>query len=172
MADQVKITSIDMLESFRAALIIFLNKGHQAVDEVSDEIRRVRGWIQNDQRVHWEGEMRRRQRVLDQANQELLSARLSGLRDSATLQERAVQKAKLAVAEADEKLRNIKRWNRDFDHAVEPLVKRLDSVRQLLDHDMPKGLAYIVQAHRTLEAYTETTAPVDSAAAEGGGKPV
>ncbi len=172
MADQVKITSLDVLESFRAAMILFLTKGHSALDEVGDEIRRTRGWIQNDQRTHWEGEMRRRQRVLDQAQQELLSARLSGLRDSTTLQERAVHKAKAAVAEADEKLRNVKRWNRDFDHAVEPLLKRLDGVRQLLDHDMPKGLAYIVQAQRTLEAYTEMTAPIDSAAAEGGEKPV
>jgi hypothetical protein len=32
-------------------------------------------------------------------------------------------------------------------------------LRYFLDHDMPKALAFLVQAQKTLEAYTEIPAP-------------
>jgi hypothetical protein len=159
MPEQVKVTSIDALESFRASLIVFLNDAHRCVDEVGDEVRRTRYWIANDQRTHWEGELRRRKRTLELAEQELFSAKLSSLRDNISAQELAVRRAKEAVAEAEEKLLMIKKWNRNFDSCADPLVKRMEGLRHFLDHDMPKAIAYLVQAQRTLESYTEIPAP-------------
>ena len=169
MSEQVKVTSIEALETFRSSLIVFISRAHRSVDEVCDEVRRTRQWLQHDQRMHWQNDARRWKRMLDQAVQELMSARLSSLRDSTTMQEQAVAKAKRGLAEAEEKLRVIKIWSRDFDHAVDPLTRRLDGLRQFLDLDLPKGLAFLVQAQRTLEAYAETAplrsepaAPADS----------
>ena len=168
MAEQAKITSLEALETFRANLIIFLNQAHRSVDEVLDEVRRTRVWLQTDQRLHWEGLLRKRRKLLDLAQQELLSTRLSGLRDTSTNQEVAVRKAKHAVAEAEEKLRNIKTWVRSYDHHAEPLTRRVESLRQYLNYDMPKGIAYLLQAQRTLEAYAEAgrsaSAPVPAPA--------
>ena len=159
MATQVKVTSIDALEAFRANLIIFLTQAHRSVDEVHDEVRRLRHWLQQDQRMFWEGQARKWRKTLDQAQQELMSARLSALRDSTSAQEMAVLKAKRALTEAEEKLRKVKLWNRDFDSQADPLIKRMDGLRHLLDYDLPKALAYLVQAQRTLDAYTEIPAP-------------
>ncbi|MES2568725.1 MAG: hypothetical protein V4710_01570 [Verrucomicrobiota bacterium] len=164
MADQAKITSIDALEAFRSSLIIFLNKAHGSVDSVNDEVRRTRSWLQSEQRLHWENQIRRWRRALDQAQQELMSARLSGLRDSTSSQEAAVLKAKRGLAESEEKLRSVKIWCRDFEHLAGPMVKRMEGFRQFLDFDMPKALAYLVQAQRTLQAYSETAAPGNSPA--------
>lgn len=159
MATQVKVTSIDALESFRASLIVFLTKAHQSLDEVGDEVRRTRLWLQNDQRLHWEGELRRRRRTLDQAQQELLSARLAELRSTTSAQQTAVLKAKRAVADAEDKLRTVKLWNRDFESTSDPLLRKLQSLRFFLDHDMPKAIAYLMQAQKTLETYTMTPTP-------------
>ena len=163
MAEQVKVTSIDALEAFRASLIVFLTTAHRCVDEVGDEVRRTRGWVQHDQRLHWEGQLRARKRKLDQAQGELMTARLSGLRDSTSAQQAAVTKAKRAVAEAEEKLHLVKLWARDFDHKLEPHTKTLESLRHLLDHDLPKGVAYLVKAQKTLDAYTERSASPEPA---------
>ena len=165
MAEHVKVTSIDALEAFRASLIVFLTTAHRCVDEVGDEVRRTRGWVQHDQRLHWEGQIRIRKRKLDQAEGELMTARLSGLRDSTSAQQAAVMKAKRALAEAEEKLRSVKLWARDFDHKLEPHTKTLEGLRHLLDHDLPKGIAYLVQAQKTLDAYTERSAPAEPASA-------
>ena len=163
MAEQAKITSLDALERFRADLIVFITTAHRCVDEAGDEVRRTRQWLQGEQRMHWEGEARRRKRVLDQAEADLYSARLSGLKDRTIVQEEAVRKAKRAMAEAEDKLRALKKWNRDFDHGADPLVKRLEGMRYFLDHDMPKALMYLVQAQQTLEAYAQAAAPPPAA---------
>jgi hypothetical protein len=159
MDNQAKVTSIDVLETFRSSLIIFMTNAQRAADEVGDEVRRTRLWLQHDQRMHWETEARKWQKKLDQATQELMSARLSNLRDSTTMQENAVRKAKEALHHAQEKLRAVKIWNRDFDSRMDPLVKRLGSFGQFLGYDMPKALAYLTQAQKTLESYAESTAP-------------
>jgi len=159
MANQVRVTSLDALESLRSALIIFLTKSRRSLDDARDDARRTRQWIQHDQRFHWEGQVRQRQKKLDQVEQELLSAKLSGLRDNLVFQQNAVRKAKAALVEAEEKLRCVKRWARDFDNAADPLLKRLEGLRQYLDFELPDAIAYLVQAQRTLEAYTEGPAP-------------
>ena len=159
MAEQAKVTSLDALERFRADLIIFITTAHRCVDEAGDEVRRTRQWIQGEQRVHWEGEARRRKRVLDQAEGDLYSARLSGLKDRTIVQEELVRRTKNALSEAEDKLRVLKKWNRDFEDRADPLVKRIEGMRYFLDHDMPKALTYLVQAQKTLEAYAETKMP-------------
>lgn len=153
MATQAKVTSTEALESFRASLIVCLNKLHQALDQVGDEIRRTRSWIQHEQRLLWEREVRTRARVLAQAEQELLSARMVKMVENHSVQQLAVHKAKRALDEAELKLRRVKVWSRDFDSSVEPLAGSLNTLREYLLQDMPKGIAYLLKAQKTLEDY-------------------
>lgn len=154
MGEQVKLTSLEALESLRAGLIVFLTRARRSLDQVNDEVRQTRQWLQHDRRVYWEDQLRRRRRMLDQVNGELMSARMSEFIDSPVVQQQALRKARLAVEEAEEKLRRVKRWTQSFDSTVDPMVKRLESLRHELDHQMPKALAYLVQIQRTLEGYT------------------
>jgi len=164
MANQVRVTSLDALETFRAHLIIFLAKAVGAVDEVGDEVRRTRSWVHNDQRHFWETQIKKRRRTLDQAQGEYMNARLSKLQDNIAAQKQAVQKAKRALAEAEEKLLLVKTWIRNFDSCTDPLMKKMSSLRQFLDFDMPKAVAFLVQAQKTLEAYTQIPSPESTAA--------
>jgi hypothetical protein len=159
MASQAKITSIETLENFRAQLILFASKTHCALDEVHDEVRRTRNWVQTDRRTHWEGEVRRRKRILDQAEQELFSARMSVLKNNNTLQQAAVRKARAALEEGEAKLRNVKKWNKCFDNAADPLVKSMEGFRHYLDQSTPKAISYLLQAQKTLESYAQTPLP-------------
>ncbi|HRJ74033.1 MAG TPA: hypothetical protein PLS03_17550 [Terrimicrobiaceae bacterium] len=159
MADQAKITSIEVLESFRSSLILFIHRAHTRIDEVGDEVRRTRSWLQSDRRIHWEGEIRRRRRILDQAEAELHSARMSALTGNHSLQVLAARRARASVEDAEKKLQNVRRWSRDFDGAAEPLVKRLEILRGELDHELPKALAFLVAAQSALEAYAASGPP-------------
>jgi len=159
MATHAKVTSIDALERFRAALIVFLNKAHSALDQTSDEVRRTRSWIQHDQRTHWESEARRRARALAQAEQELMSARMTKALDNFSAQQLAVNKARHALEEAAEKVRKVKLWIRDFDGVVEPMAKGLNSLRGYLDHELPQGIAYLTEVEKIMESYAEAPKP-------------
>jgi DNA repair exonuclease SbcCD ATPase subunit len=161
MANQARVTSTDALESFRASLIVFLTKARRAIDDASESVRRTRQWLQQDQRMYWEGELRRRRKALERAEQELMSARIAEHRESALMnRQMAVNQAQRAIAEAEAKMRRVKSWTQNFDHSADPIVKKLESLRQVLDQDMPKAIAYLSNVQRILEAYTDSPAPI------------
>jgi hypothetical protein len=163
MAEQAKITSVEVLERFRSSLILFLADARRSLDEVGDSVRRTKSWLENEQRAHWEQQLRKRMRILVDAQQELFAAKLSPLRDATAQQEELVRKARRAVAEAEEKQRNVKKWNRNYDSAVEPLAKRLEGLRHFLDHDLMKAVSYLVHQQKTLEGYLEAGPPPEAA---------
>jgi hypothetical protein len=161
MAIQARVTSTDAIESFRAKLIVFLNKARLGVDDVGDEVRRTRSWLQTELPVRWEGEIRRRSKALQQAQSELRNAEFAGT-TAATVQVRqaAVNRAKQALAEAEDKLRRIKKWSMAYDHHADPIVKRLENFRSIVMDDLPKAIAHLRNIQKALDAYTETGAPM------------
>jgi len=162
MAANVHVTSIEALGEFRANLIVFRSTVMQALDEMAAEVQRTRQWLRHDQRMHWESEIRRRQKKLDDAQQEYMRARLSSLQDSTAAQQNAVTKARRLLHEAEEKLRAVKQWDRNFDTVVEPVAKLLGSLRTVLEHDTPKGIAFLANAQQALDVYSDRQTPVDA----------
>jgi predicted HNH restriction endonuclease len=154
MATNVHVTSVDALGVFRSDLIVFRAAALRVLEEVASDVSRTRQWIRHEQRLHWEGEVRRRQKKLDQALQDLMGARMSTLRDDVS-QVNAVTKARHAFHEAEEKLRAVKKWDRNYDLAVDPIVKQMGSLRAVLEHDMPNALAFLANAQEALDAYSE-----------------
>lgn len=163
MAEQAKVTSIEALERFRSALIIFLTDARRSLDEVNDGVRRTKQWLEHEQRAKWEGQIRNRNKVLSEAQQELFGSKISSLRTASAQKEEAVRKARRAVHEAEDKLRNVKKWTKNYDSVVEPMIKQVEGLRGYLDHELVKALAYLVQAQKTLEGYAETMPPPDAA---------
>ena len=157
--ERAKVSSIEALESFRTNLIIYLEKATGALDEVSDDFLRTRLWLQNDRRIHWEREVRRRTRELEEKQQELFSGRLAGLKDATQVQEMAVARAKRALGEAEDRLNRVKQWNRQYESRVRPLAKDVDRLRDVLAGHMGKAVAYLTQVTRTLDAYADLTPP-------------
>ena len=85
MVEKAQITSVEAIESFRADLIVFLGQARPALEEVSSEMARMRLWLQDDRRVFWEMELRKRGRKLEEAKQELFNATLSQLQEASAL---------------------------------------------------------------------------------------
>lgn len=170
MAPRAKVRSVEALEQFRTSLLVYLEKAGATLDEVGDEVIRTRNWLEGDRRAHWERERRRRQQDLHQKEQELFSARLSGLRDDLSLQQHAVSKARRAVEEAEEKLHRIRRWSQQYDSRVAPLYRRTEQLRHTLTQDMGEGVRWLARAVQTLQAYAEMKpaggAPVDRPASQ------
>src|SRR5579872_4263507 len=121
MPQKAHVTSLDAVELFRSNLIVYLSQARPALDEVAAEVSRTRSWLETDQYLHWESQLRRRFKDLEQAQQALFSSRLGALRKETAAEQMAVHRAKAAVAEADLKLRILRKWNRDFEGRVQPL---------------------------------------------------
>lgn len=153
MAEQAQVTSVEAIESFRAALILYLSQARPALEEVSAEIARTKGWLQNDQRRLWEGELRNRRKKLEEAQQELFSARLSNFQEATSLQQMAVNRWQRGVHEAEEKLARLKKWDRELENRSEPLLKAAEQFHSFLTLELPKAIAHLAQTVKILEAY-------------------
>jgi hypothetical protein len=157
MATNANVTSTEAIAAFRSALLVYVSKAKPVLEDACDEVARMRMWLQSSQRVHWENEVRKRTRILENAQQALFSQSIGSLRDPGMAEKMAVTKAKRALVEADEKLQAVKRWNREFDHLAAPMVKHFESLRTALANDMPKAAAQLSNIVRTLDAYANVS---------------
>jgi chromosome segregation ATPase len=164
MPVQAKVTSIDALEAFRATLLVYVTKARPALEEVSADVIRLRGWMEGQQRNHWENEMRKRTRTLQEAQAALFSSKLSNLRKESAAEINAVHRARRSLDEANHKLRVIKQWTREFESRVDPLVKQTEKLQTFLANDLIKAAAYLAEAVKTLDAYAGVS-PVPGLAA-------
>jgi hypothetical protein len=159
MDSQARITDTDALENLRSALIVFQARAKRSVDEVIDEVRRTKRWLEQEKRDFWEAQIRIRSQKLEQAEQELFNAKLSAWRDSIAREKAMVVKMRALVTEAEEKLRAVKHWDRNYESTVEPLTKGLTSLREFLEQDLPNGIWQITNSIKALDAYAETRMP-------------
>lgn len=162
MADQARISNLDAIESFRSALIVFISKTRQSLEMAQDSVKKTRAWLQTEQPFYWTTQIKARQKKLDQANAELMSARLSEFVDAPSVQQMAVRKAKIALEEAQAKLERTKAWARDYDRMVDPMSRKLDGLRDFIENDLGLAVAYLVEIQKILQAYNETPAPAAS----------
>lgn len=186
MPDHANITSVEALESFRSQLIVYLSKVRPALEDVSSDVRRTRMWVEDEQRVYWEAQRRRRAREFEEATQAVFSAKLAAsiadLRDVSAAEAMRVAKAKRSLDEADAKLRRLKEWTRRYDGLAGPLLKQMEKFQTVLSHDLKLAIASLGETIKIVESYAErgpaatpppsappplTTPP--EAAPEGGG---
>jgi len=163
---RANITSVEAIQEFRTQLLVFLSKARPVLDEAGSEVMRVRLWLENDQRTLWEGQLRRRKRKLEEAEAATFGARLSNFQEVSAAQQAALHKARREVSEAEEKLRIIKKWERNFDNQTQPLLKQQEKLTSLLATEIPNALAQLSALMDSLAQYANITPPaVDSAPA-------
>lgn len=153
MPDQAHVASIEAIEAFRARLLVFRAHARSTVEEASAEVARLRQWLDHDQRNLWEGEIRKRRRALEAAQQELFSSRLSKLEEATAAQQMALHRAEAAVRTAEAKLATVRRWSRDFEGAVAPLAKQVEPLHSLLTVDLAAAAAQLGRLVETLSVY-------------------
>jgi hypothetical protein len=161
MPERARVTSLEALESFRAKLIIYRDKAGRVLDEVSDEVVRTRLWLESDRVAYWQNQIRTRHRELEQRQQELFTAQLSGLLEASQVQQAAVQKARQALRDAEARLQLVKQWNRQFDQRVEPLGRQVEKFRHTLGTELGRAVAWLAEAVKTLSEYAELSAARD-----------
>ncbi len=164
MPQQARVSSLEAIESFRSQLIVYLSQARPALEEVASDVLRCRIWLETDQRLYWENQLRLRQKKLEEAQAALFSARLGILRRESGIELMAVQRAKRAVEEAETKLRALKKWHREFDSLVQPPVKQMEKLQTIFAHDMVQAVAYLSQTISNLAAYAEMHAPSETGA--------
>lgn len=164
MSDRAEVSSIDAIADFRTALLVYISKVRPLLDDSADEIFRTREWLRVTQRVHWENQVRLRTRELTDAQQALFSAEMARLRPATNAEIVAVQKARRALAAAEEKLRTLKRVGTNFEKEAVPRLKQVENLRSVVATDLQEAVHFLERIVGTLDRYVNTPAGTNIAA--------
>lgn len=155
MSDRANVTNIEALERFRSSLVLFVEKANAVLDEVSEEVKRTRIWLQTEQRLNITREIKKGNRDLEMLEQQLFTARLSRIQNAKTGQQMQINKKRREIRELEDKLRAVSAWLRNYDSTVENEARKVEKLRHLLDTDMANALSFLSESVRSLDAYTQ-----------------
>ena len=167
MSERAEVSSISAISDFRAALLVYIAKVRPLLDDSADEVNRMREWLRTTQRLYWENQVKHCMRTLNDAQQALFSAELAKLRAPSTAETSAVHKARRALANAEDKLRTVKRMGSVFEKEAVPRLKQIENLRSVVASDLQRGVYFLERMIESLERYGEVRmAPSAAASAE------
>jgi chromosome segregation ATPase len=169
MAEYARVENLDELKHLAEVLRKFKDRCSTALSDAEGEIHRVRGWLERDQPVYWQAQLKKRRDALEDAKNELrnktLYKNVDGTRSSAIEERKKVQKITRAVEEAQQKLANIKRWHVQLEREVMQYKSQVQHLVHAVEMDIPRAVAKIEAMIVALERYLATTAAAAGAPA-------
>jgi hypothetical protein len=113
MSDTANVRSLDALKTFRAALIKFAEGTNTALSSSESDVQRTLTWLERDQTVFWDGQLRKRHdevmRCEDAVRQKRLFKAPDGSQQSVVDEVKALGKARLRREEAEAKTVAVKK---------------------------------------------------------------
>ena len=170
MRRSARVTSLDALVRFKAALGEFDENARAALGSAESEIQRTMLWLQSECPNHWGRQIRRRQHDLTLAKSELLRAELEQRENkrSCVLERRAVEKAAHRLKEAEHKLERSRYWARTLEREFLQYKGKMQGMAGQLERDVPKAMHRLDALLEHLHKYmakgpaTASTAPSDT----------
>jgi len=158
MSDQqVRISSIDALEAFRADLIQYVEKARLALEDAESEVRRTRTWLDVERSGYWTAQRKQWTKLFEQAEAELYNVMLTSPQESHSFQKMAVAKARRNLDHAEEKLRVVQHWRQTFENRATPLLRQLDPLFFHIGRQLPKAIHSLGLSIQALQAYAQAS---------------
>lgn len=157
MGDRAKVTSVEAIDEFAAALRCFQNEASDALEALGRGAHRVVQWIQHDQKQYWTVQLRRSDQKLQEAKVNLHRCqtfkRVGDYRPSCTEEKQALARAKRRKQLCHEKLEAVRRWSQAIERAVFEYMAGVGQLSQWTETDAERSLALLKRISRTLEEY-------------------
>jgi hypothetical protein len=160
MTRSANVLSTDALDTLRAAVLKFGEKGVNALASADTEVRRTCDYVKERFRF-WTLEVRARQEDVTRAKSALAFAR--AMRDNrsvgASEQEIMLKKAQARLREAEEKLEACKRWLQSLPDILREYEARVKQLSGFIESELPKAAIFLKGRSAALEAYLATIMP-------------
>jgi len=169
MADRAKVTSIEAIDDFAAALRCFQQEASETLDALQRGAHRVVQWVQQDQKQYWTQQLRRSDQKLQEAKINLQRCltfkRIGDHRPECIEEKQALNRAKRRRQICHEKLVAVRKWSQAIDRAVFEYMAGVGQLTRWTESDAERSLALLKRISRTLEEYLAVEASPSAAAA-------
>lgn len=176
MGGRAKVTSLDALDAFAAALRVFGDEAARALDGVEMNVRAAVDWVRVDRKAYWKVQLQRSEQWAHEAKLNLQRAqtfrRVGDYRPSCIEEKREAQRARRRMELCRQQLEAVRHWSRAVDRAVYEYEGGASQLARWLETDVDRAVAAMDRLRRTLEAYVaaapsaEVAGAVDSLPAE------
>ncbi len=166
MANPVDVSSIDVLQSVRDAIILFTEEAQSALGAMDAEVRRCIDWLAHDQRVYWQGEVKRRNDKLSEAKAELHRKQVSQMHGGNahdSEQRESVREAKRRLEEAEDKVEAVLRWVPIVEHAMTEYRSQASPFADSLEFEVERSTEMLSRMILALEDYIRDAPPISRA---------
>ncbi len=170
-SQNVKVTSIAALAEFRNALCTFAEDARSSIGNAEMDVRRTNDWLARGQTLFWQAEIKKSELAVAEAQAALFRRKISQTGDTANDSEQRenLRNAKRRLQHAEDKLRVVKRWIPQFQHAVGEFHARVHPIGDMASGELDRALRLLDNMVAALDAYTRIAPPPSSRDATASG---
>lgn len=171
MSGSAHVESVDAIKDFRVYLTKFQDLAGRALGDADSDVNRMTRWLEGEGLNLWTSTIRKRQEVLAKAEEALRFKKLykdsSGSTPSVVEEQKAVKKAKDALNDAQEKLKNVKKWTSGLQKASTIYRGGVSSFSGDVSSGVPQMIGYLGALLDQLDKYLEVATVGPAGGAEG-----
>ncbi|MBI4670493.1 MAG: hypothetical protein HY741_02335 [Chloroflexi bacterium] len=166
MSASANVRNVQVLADLKAALARFKSDTQSSLNAAQQEIQRAQEWLGERER-HWQGEVRRREQVAQQAHAALQRCQASGTYDrdghyyppNCSAEEAALAQVQRSLSAAQAELRTVQQFSRALQQAAVEFQREAQRLANYLNNDVTKASALLENKISILQAYTAMSAP-------------
>jgi hypothetical protein len=150
------INSPDVIRRFRSQFVSFDSDCRRALEGARSDVSRIQEWLRREQLGYWQKTLRKREELAEQARRDYTSAlHRDGFvgKQSCVDEKKAFDRAMRLKAEAEQKVRAVKRWLIHIEREVANIAGACLSLSALLDSATPQALARLDEMLDRLDEY-------------------
>ncbi len=155
--------SIDAVRFFRAVMHTFAKEATEALSSFDMEVSRTLDWLTDEMPQYWRNEIRRCEELLQEARIDLERCRNTPLPGGGTPscmeQKKALEKAKVRLAYAEEKLEVTRKWAQVAQREVSEYTGRSNQLTSTFDSELPRAIVELDRALRAPRGLPGTARP-------------
>lgn len=163
MTIQANITSVHVLDEFKAAVIKFVEEGMLALSESESEITRTLDWVQRDCQTYWTKVIRKKQEEVTMCKSALFRKQITpspnDQRASVVDEKKALQKAIAELEFAEKSLKAAKRWAIELERQYTMYKGAVQPLAAAVERDLPAAALRLSRMARALDEYLRMPSP-------------
>jgi len=167
MAGPAKVENVEQLKVLRRSLFKFAEAAGVALVDAESEMNRLLMWVQLEQQTYWQGQIRKRTDLVGRCEEAVRMKKLfvdsAGRRSSAIDEQKALDKAKKALEEAQTKFINCKKWSRKLDKEMQSYKGTVQRFATTVQGALPVAAAKLEAGILKLEEYLALGTPGERA---------
>lgn len=151
------VESLEVLSGFKISLVKFTEVCIAAFGDAEGDVNRTIHWLESDQMTHWNVQIRHCQEALSRAEEALRQKKIfkdsSGRTASAVEEMKMVNKAKMHLEEAQQKLANTKRWLKQMQKEAILYKGAMGRFQGTVAQDVPAAVGHLNNLLKSIQDY-------------------